>query len=232
MKVQLIIFKLVIVFGIWFWYGLSFRFPISSKNLITSKQIINKKRTLKRYSSHINGDNIDSSIKYSPEVNSISDDDVFGSELKILESNGNLDYEIRNGKKYYKITSDQREKSIKSFYKLRLQLLNDNLFVVFIGLCIIWSFGTLKDVYSFGFGGALGIIYSVLLGRYVEGIGNGGNATGGGGSARFAPVILLIVFYGKFRDQLSIFPELAGFFSYKIAPILQIFNEESLSEEE
>lgn len=146
-------------------------------------------------------------------------DSIFGSDLL----DGGSNYEIRNGRKYKKITSDDRSEVMKGFYQLRLNLLADNIFVFSIGLCLAWYFGTIKDAFSFGVGGMLGIIYATLLGRYVEGLGDSGG--GGGGNARFVPVILLIVLFGKFREQIAIIPELLGFFSYKIAPLLQIFDE-------
>lgn len=148
---------------------------------------------------------------------------LFGSELFGEEG---IDYYMKNGTRYKIISPDKRDESMQPFYNLRLTLLTDNIFIYSIGICLVWYFGTFKDVYSYSVGGLLGIVYSVLLGRYVEGIGGGGN-TGGGGSARFLPVILLILIYGKFKDQSSIIPELLGFFSYKVAPVLQIFNDEN-----
>ena len=66
------------------------------------------------------------------------------------------------------------------------------------------------------------------MGRYVEGLNTAEGAAGG--SARFAPVILLIALYGKNRDTIAILPELLGFFSYQVGSFLQIFNEDLYAE--
>ena len=140
------------------------------------------------------------------------------------------------GKPYRQLQTKgkSRDRVMKSFDNLRVTFLADSAFVAALGLCGFWAFGTYKDVVSFGIGSVLGLGYAVLLGRYVEGIGGGGGQLrgGGAGSARFAPVILLVVLYGKFRTQLSIVPELLGFFSYQLASLLQIFNESAYEEEE
>ena len=52
--------------------------------------------------------------------------------------------------------------------------------MISVGFAIFWAFGTLKDVRSYGFGSILGLMYSLLLGRYVENLGREGG--GGGGS--------------------------------------------------
>jgi hypothetical protein len=140
------------------------------------------------------------------------------------------------GKPYRQLQTKgkSRDMVMKSFDNLRVTFLADSAFVAALGLCGFWAFGTYKDVVSFGVGSVLGLGYAVLLGRYVEGIGGGGGQQrgGGAGSARFAPVILLVVLYGKFRTQLSIVPELLGFFSYQLASLLQIFNESAYQDEE
>ena len=133
------------------------------------------------------------------------------------------------GKPYRQLPAKERGKVMKSFDNLRATFLADSVFVGALGLCLAWSFGTWKDVVSFALGSALGLAYAVLLGRYVEGI---GGQQKGGGAARFAPVILLVAVYGKYRTQLSIVPELLGFFSYQAASLLQIFNESAYAEEE
>ena len=96
--------------------------------------------------------------------------------------------------------------------------------MISVGFAIFWAFGTLKDVRSYGFGSILGLMYSLLLGRYVENLGREGG--GGGGSIRFAPVILLIAAYGRFKTELNIIPELLGFFSYQVSSLMQAFNED------
>ena len=137
---------------------------------------------------------------------------------------------VVNGKVYKTISFEKRETVMKSFDNLRATFITDSAFVCALGFWVTWYFGSLKDAYSYGLGSILGISYAILLGRYVEGLGSNGKGTGGG-AARFAPVILLIAVFGKYRDQISLLPELLGFFSYKIASILQAFNEEAYSEQ-
>lgn len=133
------------------------------------------------------------------------------------------------GKPYRQLPAKDRGKIMKGFDNLRATFLADSIFVSALGLSATWYFGTWKDVVSFALGSGLGLLYAVLLGRYVEGI---GGQQSGGGAARFAPVILLVAVYGKYRTQLSILPELLGFFSYQVASFLQVWNESLYEEEE
>jgi hypothetical protein len=132
------------------------------------------------------------------------------------------------GKPYRQLPRRDRGKVMKSFDNLRATFLADSIFVSACGICLVWQFGVWKDVKSFALGSALGLLYAILLGRYVEGI---GGQQKGGGSARFAPVILLVALYGKYRTELSIIPELLGFFTYQVASFLQIFNSDLYQEE-
>lgn len=134
------------------------------------------------------------------------------------------------GKPYRQIQSKDRGRVMKGYDQLRSTFLLDSIFVCCLGLSATWYFGTLKDVTSFGIGSVLGLAYAVLLGRYVESV--GGKGGGGAGAARFAPVILLVALYGKYRTQISIIPELLGFFCYQAASLLQIWNESAYQEEE
>ena len=133
------------------------------------------------------------------------------------------------GKAYRQLPAKDRGRVMKSFDNLRATFLADSVFVSALGLCLAWTFGEWKDVVSYALGSGLGLMYAILLGRYVEGI---GGQQKGGGAARFAPVILLIALFGKYKTQLAIVPELLGFFTYQLASILQIFNESAYSEEE
>jgi hypothetical protein len=72
-----------------------------------------------------------------------------------------------------------------------------------------------------------GLAYAYGLGKYVGQI--GGSATdaetlrgAGVGQARFAFLILLFIFVGKFRSSgLLEVPTIAGFFTYQIGSLLQ-----------
>jgi len=69
------------------------------------------------------------------------------------------------------------------------------------------------------------------LGKYVETIGgsvqDGEDVRGAGvGQARFAFLILLILFVGKFRSQgLLEIPSISGFFTYQLASLAQGLRE-------
>ena len=133
-----------------------------------------------------------------------------------------------NGKPYNKVTvgDTDRNEVMKDFDRARVVFLTDSIFVIAVGFALVWGLGTLKDVKSYGLGSVLGLMYALLLGRYVENLGSEGGAGTGGGSARFAPVILLIATYGKFKSELNLIPELLGFFTYQISSFLQAFNED------
>lgn len=111
------------------------------------------------------------------------------------------------------------------FNEMRVTFVLDSLYVCAIGLCLTWFFGSFKDAYSYGIGSILGLGYAILLGRYVENLGGEGGDKGG--SIRFAPVILLIGIYAKYKTQVSIIPELIGFFSYQAGSFLQAFNQKA-----
>ena len=180
----------------------------------------------------------------------INIDEIFGSEFvtvntKIVDplssslipqnddnNNGNT-ITFRKGERivYPKpLPRQKRDEVMEGFQNARVTFLLDSIFVSVIGLCLTWYFGSFKDSYSYGIGSVLGLAYAALLGRYVESLNTGEGSAGG--SARFAPVILLIALYGKNKETISIIPELLGFFSYQVASFLQIFNEDLYKENE
>jgi len=169
-------------------------------------------------------------------------DDIFGAEFKRPASSAvgdDIDLEVyyRGKNQYKRISPVKRQKVMKGYDNLRVTFLLDNLFVSAIGLSCVWALGTFKDASSYGIGALLGVLYAALLGRYVENLGagaeGGGGAGGGasGGAARFAPVVLLILLYAKNKEYIAIIPELLGFFSFQIASLLQIFNDDAYGEE-
>lgn len=170
-------------------------------------------------------------------------DKIFGSEFvtvdtKIIDpslittnDDDNNTITFRKGERivYPKpLPVQKREEIMEGFQNARVTFLIDSIFVSMIGLTLTWYFGTFKDSYSYGIGSILGLAYATLLGRYVESLNT--NKGSGGGSARYAPVILLIALYGKNKETISIIPELLGFFSYQVASFLQIFNEDLYKE--
>lgn len=164
----------------------------------------------------------------------VVDDTVFGSEFKSVDSAVPSEEKTywRGNIQYTEISPEKRGKIMKGYDNLRITFLLDNLFISVLGLCLLWSFGTYKDAFSYGVGSLLGLGYAALLARYVESLGskNGGGA--GGGAARFAPVVLLILLYSKNKEFISIVPEILGFFTFQVASLLQIFNEDAYGESE
>lgn len=157
-------------------------------------------------------------------------DEVFGAEFitektKLIsaDSNGGVEAALPISP-----SSEKRAAAMKGYDNLRITFILDSIFISCIGLGLVMYFGTFKDTLSYTIGSLLGLSYVVLLGRYVENlnsVGNGKTASSGAGGARFAPVILLVLLYGKNKDTISIIPEILGFFSYQIGSFLQIFNE-------
>jgi hypothetical protein len=170
-------------------------------------------------------------LQSSPTDDTINDD-IFGAEF----SNGNT-VKAEEEKTYWRgniqytvISPEKRVKVMKEFDNLRITFLLDNLFISALGLCLLWSFGTFKDAFSYGVGSFLGLGYAALLARYVESIGNKQGGGAGGGAARFAPVVLLILLYSKNKEYISIVPEILGFFTFQVASLLQIFNQDAYGE--
>jgi hypothetical protein len=150
----------------------------------------------------------------------IGKDDDFGSDFIFVEK--------------VNAEAEARRKSMQQFQSLRETFMWDSIFACFLGVSIVWYFGALKDVYSYCFGSILGLSYAFLMSKYVETLGPNGAQRGGsgGGSLRFVPVILLIVVFGKYKDSISLLPELLGFFTYKVSSVLQIFNEDAYNRKE
>ena len=152
----------------------------------------------------------------------ISDDEIFGAEfdsLKYKELQKSIELNINSQEQ------SKRVDTMDGYNKLRSTFLADSIFISLLGFSAFWYLGSYKDSLSFAFGATLGIAYSILLGKYVERIGTS-KKNKLGDSLRFAPVILLIGIYGKFKTELSIIPELLGYFvSYQFGSLFQIFNQ-------
>ncbi len=84
---------------------------------------------------------------------------------------------------------------------------------------------------SYLLGAMLGTAYCYGLGKYVESLGGSAydaeDVKGSGvGSARFAFLIVLFIFVGKFRSEgLQEIPAIMGFFTYQIASLSQGLKE-------
>lgn len=178
---------------------------------------------------------------FSPKT-ATSSDDIFGAEFSSASSRKELDIGFKSTgdnilppseQKRLAEESDLQAKIIKSkasFDKLRSTVLGDSIFISIIGLSLVWTFGTFKDTYSFGLGALLGVLYSVLLGNYIERIGTNQESPLRDG-LRFAPIVILIAFYAKYKLLLNILMELLGYLSsYQLASLLQAFNENAYGE--
>ena len=199
-------------------------------NRINNNILYNSKKKLSIYSSKEKGEediNIDSI--FGSEFVSINTQIVKPPTIQQEEQDATITFKKGERIVYPKrLPTEKRNEIMKGFQNAKVTFLVDSIFVSLIGLCLTWYFGTFKDSYSYGIGSILGLAYAVLLGRYVEGLNTAEGSAGG--SARFAPVILLIALYGKNRDTISILPELLGFFSYQVGSFLQIFNEDLYGE--
>lgn len=220
MKIQLLLLLMIIIIN-----------DVCSYNRL----MINRKIISQIYSS--NNDN-------NKNEENINIDEIFGSEFvtvntkivdplasNLIPQNDDNTITFRKGERivYPKpLPPQKRDEVMEGFQNARVTFLLDSIFVSVIGLCLTWYFGSFKDSYSYGIGSVLGLAYAALLGRYVESLNTGEGSAGG--SARFAPVILLIALYGKNKETISIIPELLGFFSYQVASFLQIFNEDLYKE--
>lgn len=133
-----------------------------------------------------------------------------------------------------KDTSDSnlRAEMREKFAQRRLALVGDTAYIGFFIFCALWTFSANPFVaISYVFGSTMGLAYAYGLGRYVENLGGSiddtGTAQGAGvGEARFAFLILLIIFVGKFRSVgLMEIPSIAGFFTYQLASLRQGLRE-------
>jgi hypothetical protein len=122
----------------------------------------------------------------------------------------------------------RRAESNEQFAGQRLALLGDIAFFGFFIFCTLWTFFDNPFVaFSYSFGATLGAAYAYGLGRYVEAIGGGmddiESMQGAGvGTARFAFLIILFIFVGKFRSVgLLEVPAISGFFTYQLATLTQ-----------
>ena len=125
-----------------------------------------------------------------------------------------------------------KEENREKFAKRRLALVNETLLFSTLIFAFLWLIGSNPfTAISYAFGATLGTAYSYGLGKYVETIGGSADDVedlqgAGVGQARFAFLILLFVFVGKFRAfGLQEIPSIMGFFTYQIASLSQGLRE-------
>jgi len=126
------------------------------------------------------------------------------------------------------VAEEMREK----FSKQRLALVSDTAYIGMFIFCFLWSISDNPFVsVSYSFGALMGMAYAYGLGKSVESFGgsfdDAATSRGAGvGEARFAFLILLVIFVGKFRAEgLKEIPAISGFFTYQIASVFQGFRE-------
>jgi hypothetical protein len=130
--------------------------------------------------------------------------------------------------------SSLREEQRVKFEKRRWALVLDTAYIAWFLFCGCWLwFENPMTAVSFAFGATMGIAYTYGLGKSVEVLGQsvedvGATQGAGVGEARFAFLILLFLFVGKFRGGefgLQEIPSIAGFFTYQIASLNQGLRE-------
>ena len=131
-----------------------------------------------------------------------------------------------------KVDKNVKEENREKFAKRRLALVNETLLFSTLIFAFLWLIGSNPfTAISYAFGATLGTAYSYGLGKYVETIGGSAEDVedlqgAGVGQARFAFLILLFVFVGKFRAfGLQEIPSIMGFFTYQIASLSQGLRE-------
>jgi hypothetical protein len=125
-----------------------------------------------------------------------------------------------------------RQEQSEKFAVRRNGLIGDTAFFTALICCALWGvFDNPFFSFSYLFGATLGLAYAYGLAKYVETIGGSiddmETVSGSGvGQARFAFLILLVVFVGKFRSSgLLEIPSILGFFTYQLASLSQGLRE-------
>jgi hypothetical protein len=127
-------------------------------------------------------------------------------------------------------TKSLRQEQAEKFEKRRLALVSDTAYFAMYIFCACWMlFDNPFTAFSYAFGASMGLAYSYGLGKSVETIGASVDEVGAGagvGEARFAFLIILFIFVGKFRGEgLQEIPSIAGFFTYQLASLNQGLRE-------
>lgn len=133
--------------------------------------------------------------------------------------------------------TSQGEKSVRSeqrdkFASRRTALIGDTALFTALIFSLLWVLAANPFVsFSYAFGSIFGLAYAYGLGKYVETIGGSVDDTetlqgAGIGQARFAFLIMLFIFVGKFKSYgLVEIPTISGFFTYQLASLSQGLRE-------
>lgn len=149
------------------------------------------------------------------------DSDEFWTQQKAL-------MEEMTGRAEKSLKLEQREK----FANRRTALIADTALFTALIFSLLWVLSTNPFVsFSYVLGAGFGLAYAYGLGKYVETLGGSADDTeavqgAGIGQARFAFLILLFLFVGRFRSSgLIEIPSIAGFFTYQLASLSQGLRE-------
>lgn len=125
-------------------------------------------------------------------------------------------------------TRDLKEEQMLKYNQRANALVGDTAFTTCLIFPILWlCFDNPLFSLSYLLGSVFGLAYVYGLGKYVATLGGSVDDTNimqgaGVGQARFAFLILLLIFVGKFRSMgLVEIPCIAGFFTYQLASLSQ-----------
>ncbi len=129
----------------------------------------------------------------------------------------------------------RKEESRQNFAKVQRGLIVESIFITTILFSLLWLACDNPFVpLSYVFGSVFGTAYAYGLGKFVESVGgtidDAAAVEGAGvGQARFAFLIMLFIFVGKFRAYgLLEIPSIMGFFTYQLASLSQGLKEEKI----
>lgn len=129
-------------------------------------------------------------------------------------------------------TSTLKEEQMIKYNQRANALVGDTAFTILLVFPTLWlCFDNPLLPLSYLLGATFGLAYCYGLGKYVATLGgsvdDANTLQGAGvGNARFAFLILLFIFVGKFRSYgLEEIPCIAGFFTYQLASLVQALKE-------
>ena len=147
-----------------------------------------------------------------------SDDDIWAQQRKLVAE--------MQGQETTSVRQEMKEK----FDKRASSLVGETLYITLLIFPLLWLAADNPFVsLSYLIGAVFGLAYTYGLGKYVASIGGSIDDTeaiqgAGVGQARFAFLILLFIFVGKF-DAVEPIPCIGGFFTYQIASLTQGLKE-------
>lgn len=174
-------------------------------------------------------------LRFSPDVSSYK---KIGTSLNMAESDSNDFWQQQRD--LMKEMTDQTDKAIQeenmnTYNKIQNGLIVETAFFSALIFSVLWLACDNPFVpLSFVFGSIFGIAYTYGLGKYVSTVGGtiddpGAIEGAGVGQARFAFLIMLFIFVGKFRSYgLMEIPSIMGFFTYQLASLSQGLKDDKI----